>query len=159
MSNLFEGDFRGKAVKAEYGTDTKSGKPAVRVTMEIGEGPKAGIQVPYNGNFKAESIRYTKRDLMALGWQGKTIGTFVDDVMKAAKVVPFKVRIARYDNPETGKVSEWISVGSIGYEAPPLAAATNQLTANVDSWFNEADEAPSGNGKHPNAPGAEDAPF
>lgn len=157
---LFEGDFRGKAVKAEFGTDAKNGKPAVRVTMEIGEGPRSGIQVPYNGNFKTESIRYTKRDLMALGWQGKTIGTLVDDVMKAAKVVPFKVRIATYTNPETGKTSEWISVGSIGYEAPPLAAPTHQLTANVDSWFAEVDEAPAGNGRHPNAPGPDsDIPF
>lgn len=151
MSNLFEGDFRGKAVKAEFGTDAKSGKPAVRVTMEITEGERAGTQVNYNGNFKQESIRYTKRDLMALGWQGKSIGTFVDDVMKAAKVVPFKTRIARYENPETGKVSEWTSVGSIGYEAPPLAAPTKQITANVDSWFAEADD--DGNGSHPNASG------
>ena len=151
MSNLFEGDFRGKAVKAEFGTD-KGGKPSVRVTIEITEGERAGTQVNYSGSFKPESIRYTKRDLIALGWKGKSMSTFVQDVMSDVKTVPFKTRIARYENRETGKVSEWTSVGSIGYEAPPLAAATNQITKNVDQWFAEADDAQSGGGSDEPAP-------
>ena len=139
MSNLFEGDFHGKAIKAEYGTD-KGGKPQVRVMLEITtEGERKGTRVPYSGNFKAESIKYTKRDLLALGWAGKTISTFVADVMVAPKVVPFQVRIADWTDPETGKRKQWLTAGSIGYEVPPLNAATNDMTKNVDSWFAELD--------------------
>lgn len=161
MSNLFEGDFIGKAVKAEFGSDARNGKPKVRVTMEITEGPRAGTQVPYEGNFKQESIAYTKRDLVALGWQGKTMATFVSDVMGAARIVPFQVRTATYENPDTGKVRQWNSVGNIGYAAPPLKAADPTLTRDVDGWFNEVDGPSTGNGgRHPNAPGNDEpVPF
>lgn len=163
MSALFEGDFNARCVKAEFGTNQKSNKPSVRATMEIIDGPRAGTQVPYEGNFKQESIAYTKRDLMALGWQGKTMASFVSDVTTNAKIVPIRVRIASYQDPETGKTKQWISVGSIGYSAPPLAAPTEDLTRNVDSWFAEVEDAPQRSqtrGGHPNAPGNDsDIPF
>jgi hypothetical protein len=156
MSRFFEGDFVGKAVKVEYG-EGKNGKPAIRVMMEILEGPRRGIQVPYDANFKQESIKYTMRDLMALGWKGKTVASLVDDVIGAALIVPFSVRIATYDNQETGKTRQWNSVGSIGNFAPLLAAPTTTTTRNVDSWFSESDESSNG---HPNAPGVRgDIPF
>lgn len=162
LPRFFEGDFTGKAVKVEYG-EGKGGKPTIRVTMTISEGQRAGTQVPYDANMKSESIKYTKRDLMALGWQGRSVSTLADDVIKAGLTVPFQVRVATYDNPETGKTRQWLSVGAIGNAAPPLSAATEQTTKNVDSWFAEVDEG-GGNrqsyGGHPNAPGADsDIPF
>jgi hypothetical protein len=167
LPRLFEGDFTGKAIKVEYG-EGKGGKPSIRVTMEIGEGPRRGTQVQYEANMKAESIKYTKRDLMALGWQGKSVATLVDDITKAALVVPFSTRIATYENPETGKTRQWNSVGSIGNAAPPLSAPTQDTTRNVDNWFAEVDDVPGngggagqsrGYGGHPNAPGSDENPF
>lgn len=172
VSRLFEGDFTGKAVKVEFG-EGKGGKPAIRVMMEIGSGSRSGTQVPYEANFKPESIKYTKRDLMALGWKGQSVSTLVADVMAAGLTVPFNVRIATYENPETGKTRQWNSVGSIGNAAPPLSAASADTTRNVDSWFAEVDDQPSRGGggggdyggysrndSHPNAPGADsDVPF
>jgi hypothetical protein len=140
LPRLFEGDFSGKIVRGEYGTGN-NGKPSARVVLEIADGPRVGTQVTYEANFKAESIKYTKRDLIAAGWQGKTMATFVDDIARrAGTVVPFNVRIASYTNPETGKLREWNSVGSIGNVAPPLSAPTSAMTQNVDSWFAEVEE-------------------
>lgn len=160
LPRLFEGEFTGRCIKAEYGTG-KNDKPSARALMEITEGPRKGTQVPYEANFKAESIKYTKRDLMALGWSGRTIATYVEDVTKANKTVTFQVRIAEYTNPETGKFRQWLSVGSIGNAAPPLSAPTQTTTRSVDSWFAEVDDS-----GHPNAPGSSydtgtdsDAPF
>lgn len=155
MSNLFEGDFVGKAVKVEFGPD-KNGKLKLRVTMEITEGPRAGTQVPYEGSFGKEYIGYTKRDLMALGWKGKTSGTIVSDVMADPKAVPFQTRIAEKRYEDTGKVSQWTSVRSIGFAAPPLGQADQQHIKDVDSWFNDAGDQPQ---QHPNAPGNGRAPF
>lgn len=174
VSRLFEGDFTGKAVKVEFG-EGKGGKPAIRVMMEIASGSRSGTQVPYEASFKPESIKYTKRDLMALGWKGQSVSTLVADVMAAGLTVPFNVRIATYENPETGKTRQWNSVGSIGNAAPPLSAASADTTRNVDSWFAEVEDQPSRGGggggggygsggggydSHPNAPGADsDVPF
>lgn len=151
MSNLFEGDFRGKAVKAEFGPD-KNGKLKLRIVLEITEGPRTGTQVPYEGSFGKEYIGYTKRDLIALGWQGKTSGTIVSDVLADPKVVPFQTRIAEKRYEDTGKVSQWTSVRSIGFEAPPLKPAEAHHIKDVDSWFNEASDSPQ-QSQHPNAPG------
>lgn len=146
MSNaFFEGDFVGRPVKVEFGTNPKNGRPTARITMEITEGDKRGRQVPYEANFKQEAIGYTKRDLMAAGWQGKTMATFVDDVTKAGqseKPIPFSVRIATFENPETGKVRQWLSVGSIGNYVPPIVAATKDDVRDVDQWFAEVPDAP-----------------
>ena len=161
ISRLFEGEFTGRAVKVEFG-EGKNGKPTIRVTMEITSGQRTGTQVQYSANFKTESIKYTKRDLMALGWSGRSVSTLADDVMAAALTVPFSVRIATYDNPETGKTSQWNSVGSIGNAAPPLSPASQDTTRNVDSWFAEVDDVAPSTGRHPNAPGADsdsEAPF
>jgi hypothetical protein len=147
MAALFEGDFHGRAIKAEYGTK-KNGTPQCRVVLEItSKGEGKGCHVQWAGNFKSESIKYTKRDMVALGWQGKTVGTFVDDVMADPKEVPFQVRIAEWTDPATGKLKRWLSAGSIGYEPMPLNAPTSDTTRSVDSWFAEAgDVRPAGTG-------------
>lgn len=162
LSRLFEGDFMGRIIRAEYGTSGRDNKPAARIVFEIAEGPRTGTQVTYQANFKQESIKYTKRDLLAAGWKGKTMASFVDDITaRVGTTVPINVRIASYQNRDTGKTQEWNSVGSIGNTAPPLAAPTADLTRNVDSWFAEVDDG-NGNGSHPNAPGSsydKDIPF
>lgn len=164
MSAMFEGDYHGNVVKADYGTD-KGGKPQIRVMLEITtDGERKGVQVQYSGNFKQDSIKYTKRDMLALGWAGKSIGSFVDDVLNASengKVVPFQVRIAEWTDPKTGKLKKWLAAGSIGYEAPPLNTPTDDMTARVDSWFSDAgDNTGDRQTSYSNAPGhTDDIPF
>lgn len=151
LSRLFSGDFIGKIVKREYGTVGNANKPSARIMFEIVDGPRAGTQVPYDANFKTpQAIKYTKRDLMAAGWQGRTMATFTTDI-KIGTVVPINVRIASFDE------REWNSVGSIGNVAPVITPATDDVTRNVDSWFAEVDD---GSSAHPNAPGSNDGiPF
>ena len=66
-----------------------------------------------------------------------------DDVTKAAKVVPFKVEIARWQKDD-GSVKEWSTVRSIGRSAQPLAPLDKSKVADVNKWFAEAggDEIP-----------------
>lgn len=137
-NNLFEGDVHGRAIKAEYGTD-KSGKPQCRAVLEITtEGERTGTHVQWSGNFKQDSIKYTRRDMLALGWEGKTIESFVGDVLAKKIIVPFQVRIAEWTDPKTGKLKKWLSAGSIGWEAPPLNKPTQDTTSQVDGWFASA---------------------
>lgn len=154
---LIEGNFHGKAVKAEVGTN-KDNKPVIRVELEVTEGEHKGKRFNYDGNLKAESIKYTKRDMVALGWQGKDVMTFVDDVLKDPKVVPFEVTIATWNKPESmgGGIKQWSSVRSIGYAAPPLTAIDNDKAKDVNSWFAEAGDVAPTNGARG---GNSDIPF
>ena len=162
LPRLFEGDFLGKPVKVEYGMG-KGNKPSARITMRIVEGPRGGTDIVYEANFKPDSIKYAKRDMMAVGWQGKSMNTFVADVnqfITSDATVQFNVRIASYTSPETGKTREWNSVGGIGYVAAPLQAPTADLTQRIDQWFADAEAAGGDGSGPPNAPGNDaDIPF
>jgi hypothetical protein len=146
MADLFSGDFDARAVKPEIGA--KGSKPVVRVKMEImSDGPHRGKRLDYEGKLDEKNIKYTKQHMIALGWQGRTVATFVDDVMKAAKVVPVEVRIAEYTRDD-GSVSRWSSIDRIGRAAAPLAPLAHDKVADVDSWFAEVGDvgAPAANG-------------
>lgn len=157
LPRLFDGDFVGKIIGAEYGTGT-NGKPSARVILEIAEGPRSGTRVTYEANFKKESIKYTKRNLMAAGWQGKSMDTLASDVgERGGYTVPFRIRIAEYLVPGTGKLRQWNSVDSIGDFVPALSTATMEMTKDVDSWFAAVDDdAAIGNGRRGND---DDLPF
>ena len=89
---LFEGDFVGRAVGPEGGA--KKGKPIVRIEMEITDGDLKGRRVTFEGKLDADNIPFTKRAMLAIGWKGKSVTTFLDDVKAAALTVPFRVEIA-----------------------------------------------------------------
>lgn len=157
-------EYLGTPTDPEYGTNPKNGKPEMRFMMEVVEGDSKGQRVPYKANTKnPQSTSYAKRDMVAAGWQGKTVGTFVADLTaanKAGKKMTFVARLASFTRDD-GTVSQWWTVGSIGYSAPPLAAPTNDITKNVDSWFADAPDAATpatgnNNSRHPNAPGNDD---
>jgi hypothetical protein len=136
-------EYTGTPVSAEYGPNLKNGKPEAKLIMEIVEGDLKGLKVPYKANFKdTKAVGYSKRDMKAAGWQGKTIATFVADIAAAHKAglkVKFKARLASHKRDD-GTMSEWWTVGAIGIGEAPLGAPTNDMTKNVDSWFAEADE-------------------
>jgi hypothetical protein len=135
--SLIEGNFQAKAVSAELGTN-KKGAPELRVEFEIVEGPSAGRRVPYSGLFGEKSTKYTKQAMLALGWQGKGVSTAADDIMKAVKVVPIEVQIARWENPDTGKVSEWSTVRNVGRFKEPLKPLAGSDLKDVDKWLADA---------------------
>jgi hypothetical protein len=135
---LIEGEFTGRVAKAEFGGN-KDGKPQVRIEMEITEGEHKGKRFPFDGKLDEQNIKWTKIAMMAAGWKGGSVASFVKDVETAAAsglFLPFKVEIATWNKPD-GSVKQWSSVRSIGRSAAPLAPLDADKLANVDRWFAE----------------------
>lgn len=162
-ADLFEGEFEARAIKPEVGTN-KNGKPVIRVRMELLNGDRKGRQLDYEGRLDDKNIKYTKQHMIALGWQGRSVSTFADDVAKAARTVPVEVRIASFTR-EDGTVRQWTSIDKIGRFAPTLAPLERSKIADVDAWFAEAGdgggEAQSNGygGGHVPPPSDNDIPF
>lgn len=147
MAILFEGEgLKGKAVDVEIGPD-QNGKPVVRWNMLVVEGPHAGKKASYKGSLDEKNIRYTKRDMMALGWKGKdAVGTFVKEVRAADLVVAFTAEIASWEDPSSGKVKQWTSARSIGFTAKPLGTFDEDKARDVNSWFDDVPDEKPGDG-------------
>ena len=140
MATLFEGNgLNGKAVDIEAGPNPSSGKYEVKWNMEVVDGPHAGKKASYKGKLDPDNIKWTKRDMIAIGWQGKDIRTFVDDATKAAKTVAFTAKIVTWTSPK-GKEMTWTAAESIGYQAQPLGQFDNESASKVNNWFAEAGE-------------------
>jgi len=139
MSALFEDpNCIGKAINIEFGADNQ-GRPRVRWEMEVLEGPNAGKRAKYSGKLDAENIKWTKRDMIAIGWKGGSVKTFVDDAKAAAangKKVPFAAEIANHNG------NSWTSAKMSG--ALPLAQLDASKVADVDRWFAEAGDVGGG---------------
>lgn len=149
--SLIEGNFQAKPVSAELGTN-KKGAPELRVEFEIVEGANAGRKVSYSGLFNEKSTKYTKQAMLAMGWQGKDANTAVADILKSAKVVPIEVQIARWENPDTGKVSEWSAVRNVGRFREPLKPLASNDVKDVNQWLADVGDVGTADGKS-------DAPF
>lgn len=137
--SLIEGNFQAKPVSVELGAN-KKGAAELRVEFEIAEGQYAGRKVNYSGLFNEKSTKYTKAAMLAMGWQGKDARTVVDDVMRAAKVVPIEVQIARWENPDTGKVSEWSAVRNVGRFKEPLKPLAGNDVKDINQWLADVGE-------------------
>ena len=135
--SLIEGNFQAKPVTVEFGTN-KKGAAELAIEFEITEGPNAGRKVGYSGLFGEKSAKYTKQAMIALGWAGKDAATAVADITKAAKVVPIEVTIARWENPTSGKVSEWSTVRNVGRFKEPLKPLASNDLRDVNQWLKEA---------------------
>lgn len=151
--SLFEGDFQAKVVMAEVGSD-KNGRPKVRIEFEVVGGERSGFRASYDGKLAPENIKYTKQHMKACGWNGESIRTFVDDVQKAALVVPIRCEIATYEPPDGGKIRQWTAVRSVGVSAPPLGKLSDGSMKQLDAWFGE-DEKTKPGGMHSD----DDLPF
>lgn len=134
MAQLFNGQCNGKVNNPEVGLDSNN-KPRVRWEMEVVDGEHAGKRASYSGKLDPENIKFTKKDMMTIGWQGKDVRTFAADVKAAAKVVPFTAEIASYKRDD-GSVSEWTSA-KFG-AARPLSDLGDKAS-DVNRWFAEVD--------------------
>lgn len=148
MSNaLFEVDCLAKPVKPEFGGDGR-GKPKISVEFEILDGEYKGHRVPYSGKLDEKSIKFTKRDMIALGWQGTDVRTFVADVTKESKPITITTRIAEWDKRDGSEPRRWTTVGRI-HAAQPLTQLESDRVADVNSWFASAGSLDSqSNGTH-----------
>lgn len=136
---LFEGtNLPGRAINPEIGPDA-NGRPRVRWNMEVVDGEHKGKAANYSGKLDPENIKWTKRDMIAIGWKGVDVRTFVDDVKAANRVVPFTAEIAEFNG------RSWTSAKMTG--AAPLGQFDKDKAAEVNRWFAEAgDIAPQANG-------------
>lgn len=134
---MIQGNFQAKCVKLELGANNQN-KPVIRGQFEILDGTAKGTRVPYEGKLDEKGIKYTKRDMLALGWKGVDIRTLVDDVAKAAVTVPVEVEIARWDKGDGTKVREWSTVRSVGRGGAPLSALDEDKLRSVNDWFKDA---------------------
>lgn len=141
MAILFEGNCMGRPVDVEFGMDNNN-KPRVRWSMEVVDGPHAGKRASYSGKLDPDNIKFTKRDMMSIGWQGKDVRTFVDDTKKANRVVPFVAEIASFERD--GRLNQWTSAKMTG--AAPLTAPDNAKVDDVNRWFAEVGDAPAPGG-------------
>jgi hypothetical protein len=128
--NIPEGNYQGQPTSYEFGTDNK-GAPTVRITMKVVEGPHAGQTAQFKNGFGEKAVKFTKRALVALGWQGKDIKTAEADIMTSPKTVPMQVVIAEWEG------RQWSSVRSIGAFGEPLKPADAATTKDVNQWLEE----------------------
>ncbi len=135
MAALFEGNVLGKVVNPEFGGD-KNGKPKVKWEMQVTEGEHKDKRASYSGKLDEENIKFTKRDMMLIGWKGKDVRTFVDDVKAANLTIPFQAEIATNTYQDTGKTSQWTSARFSG--GAPLKALDKDKLDQANKWFSDA---------------------
>ena len=135
---LFDGDCIGHAVGPEVGK--KKGAWIVRIEMEVTDGIHKGRRVSYEGKLDEQNIKFTKKAMLAVGWKGVTVATFVDDVKAANLTVPFKVEIASWrPPPEDGRpLQQWSTVKYIGGAAKPLDKPDAAGLHSLDKWLADA---------------------
>jgi hypothetical protein len=142
MSNLFEGEgFIGRVRDAQVGK--YNGKIRVSANFEIVDGPYKGRRIQYDGKTDPENLFYTKRDMVAMGWKGKSQSTFAKDVEDAGLTLEFSVRIASFNG------RQWLSVGRIG-AALQLQPLDRDEASELDRYFSEVpDQQPGRGGDEP----------
>jgi hypothetical protein len=138
MAQLFKGTCNGKVLNPEIGTN-KRGVWTVKWEMEVVDGPHAGKRASYSGKLDEDGIKWTKADMLRVGWQGKSTRTFVEDVKAANKILPFSAEIATYEYKDSGKTSQWTAAKFNGGGAP-LKPFDNDKLGEVDRALAEAQD-------------------
>lgn len=134
---LIQGNFSGKAVKADLSTN-KKGQVELKIDFEIVGGEHNGRRLPYSGLFTEKAIKYTKRAMIELGASGKDAAAAPAEIMAAAKVVPIEVTVASWKKDD-GSVSEWSTVRNVGTYQPPIVPPDRSQISDVNKWLAEAD--------------------
>lgn len=133
---LFEGKgLIGRAINVEIGADSQ-GRRRARWTMEVTQGEHKGSIAAYSGKLDPDNIKYTKRDMMAIGWNGVKSATFVSDVESKKLEVPFDAEIVEFNG------STWVAAKFGG--AAPLAQLDKDAEREVDRLFDQAGDVGGG---------------
>lgn len=142
---LIQGNFMGKAIKVDLGSNKKD-QPELKIEFELVGGEHNGRKLPYSGLFTDKSVKYTRQAMRELGWNGEAIpvegaSAFLSAlIMKAAKVVPVEVTIASWTNPDTKELREWSTVRNVGTYTAPVVPASKSQIADVNKWLADAAE-------------------
>ena len=137
------GIYKGKAVlEGNRKIEVAKVKGALRVRGDIVivGGEFDGLTASYSGKLDEKSIRWTKRDLMALGWQGKTLRSLDGDLARANTIADVEIELAHYND------RQWWSVRSIGYVPASKEEVTSDDIDKMDGWFGEAASPAPSNG-------------
>jgi hypothetical protein len=139
--------------------------PIVRVKLRITSGPDAGQLDTYEARVDGgSSMPFIARSLKAIGWQGKTLATLVDDM---------KAWSARAGGKSTCEIKHWeikkgerkgekfSKVNGIGTGGKPLAAMSRGAMADADEALARVLAAGGGGGSDdpPHAADGDDIPF
>ncbi len=145
---MITGSFHGKLIKGTAKIAGRNGKTLAFAELEVTDGEHKGKRFNYEGKLDEKGIKYTKRDLMALGWKGQksaTVTADTDAAMEGGLIVPFEVEIASWKKDD-GTVKQWETIRSIGRAPMKIDELDAQKLADVDGWFADAGsvDAPSG---------------
>lgn len=139
VQRLIQGNYKVRLLELSMGTNpNKNNRPEVNAKVIVVEGPDKDSTATYQGTFTEKQIKWTLRDLRALGWKGKTIATVVADCMTDPKIVDAEIEIASHTYPDSGKTSEWSAVRAFGRKRMELGAPTPATIKDVDEWLAEA---------------------
>ncbi len=110
----------------------------------------------YDGPLEGDNLKFTKRDLIAFGWHGKSSATMENDIVGGAKRVPFRVEHIKYRKPDKQGNDRYFAVmKDIGKaEMPEHMVMSDAQRASLDDALAAADNDPFGYSE-PGAP----APF
>lgn len=144
---LIQGNFMGKATKVDLNKN-KKGQTELKIDVEIVGGDHNGRRLPYSGLFTDKAVKYTRRAMIELGWNGKALpvdpkaaqAALSSQILDAAKAVPIEVTIASWTNPETGELREWSTVRNIGTYQAPIVPPEKSDIVDMNKWLAEADD-------------------
>jgi hypothetical protein len=136
-----EAFYKGIPTQATYNVNPTTKAPYVCVVMRITEGPLEGREFKFEqSKWDRERNVFTFRNMRGLGWQGKSMSTFVSDVRKTemeGKQIAFQARLAEY-NGKTWWTANRIGGGTLIKQGEAPTADTNAM---MDDWIAEADQA------------------
>jgi hypothetical protein len=152
MNELAEGTWPCTVISGEAG-ETKPGVVVARITVRFDDGPSKGRTGTYEDEVNAKSALYVSRSMKAVGWTGKSIGTFAGDVAawiartggkSTAEVKHIEIKRGKqYDKwvaegcPEE-KRPIWDKVNSIGRGPRALAAPKPSTLVDADDALRAA---------------------
>lgn len=153
---LIQGNFIGKAVRVDLSKNKKQ-QPELKIDFELVGGEHAGRKLPYSGLFTDKAVKYTRRAMLELGWDGKPLPTdpkeaqasLSKQILGAAKSVPVEVTVASWKNPDTDELREWSTVRNVGTYTPPIVPPERSDIVDMNRWLADAGEGEGGSSDIP----------
>lgn len=114
--------------------ENEKGFVVAKVNFEILDGPDSGQRITYNGQITPKSAPYVSKDLVAVGWKGKSLSTLAADI-EAARAEP-SIEIQHKQTKDGART--FAVVRSIG-RAPRVATpASRDDLVNADMMLSAA---------------------
>lgn len=136
MANLLaEGFWPCEVLSGEAGT--VDGVVKARINVRFTDGPNAGRPTTYEDRIDAKSSLYVMRSMTAVGWQGKGLATFADDVAAWIAKTGGK-STAEIKHIPTKKGTIWDKCNRIGGGPRPMVAAAGEALNDAEEMLRKA---------------------